>query len=110
MWCAPLTLALFALLQSEETRPFPKARESSESIFFGNWTPLEFVDRSGTYNLAPADLGIDTLGGRHVVFGARSPDDCPPQNYWCGLYHQFSSNGQNWTSPTLIPATPEGTR
>ncbi|MEW6747148.1 MAG: hypothetical protein AB1486_30805 [Planctomycetota bacterium] len=104
MWWASLVLVL-APLQLERLPEGHPMRIRADPMIWWDWTPLRFVDRSGVYNLGPADLGIDSGAGRHVVFGGRNPDDCPGSSYWCGLYHQFSADGLQWTRPLLIPET-----
>ncbi|MEW6742958.1 MAG: sialidase family protein [Planctomycetota bacterium] len=93
-----------ALLQQVETpgrvRPAPRP-----TPFYWSWSELEFVEREDVYAMNPADIAIDILGVRHLVFGARRPGDCSPERYWCGLYHQSSTDGKTWTRPELIPGT-----
>ncbi|MEW6746247.1 MAG: hypothetical protein AB1486_26195 [Planctomycetota bacterium] len=100
---ALLMLPLLVPQQAKETSvALPAAY--GESIVY-RWSELEPVDQSPVTRENPADLAVDALGGRHLIFGGHTNEDCDPETYWCGLYHQFSADGETWTTPSLVPGT-----
>ncbi|MEW6741535.1 MAG: hypothetical protein AB1486_02155 [Planctomycetota bacterium] len=98
-----LPIVLLLTLQSEAARPPSPLGRVHPALW--RWTALEQVEQENVYRVNPADIAINANGGRHLVFGGWSPGDCGPDIYWCGLYHQFSPDGQSWSEPELIPGT-----